>query len=69
MDEKTACLIVNNPSNPCGSVFSKSHLQEILAGEPACVFLGPGAWLQSSVCPHCSCLNHCSTMAQGFASD
>ncbi|XP_014116025.1 PREDICTED: tyrosine aminotransferase isoform X2 [Pseudopodoces humilis] len=31
VDEKTACLIVNNPSNPCGSVFSKSHLQEILA--------------------------------------
>lgn len=32
MDDKTACLIVNNPSNPCGSVFSKSHLQKILAG-------------------------------------
>nr|AHM92294.1 tyrosine aminotransferase [Rousettus leschenaultii] len=31
IDEKTACLIVNNPSNPCGSVFSKSHLQDILA--------------------------------------
>ncbi|XP_049660756.1 tyrosine aminotransferase isoform X2 [Accipiter gentilis] len=31
VDEKTACLIVNNPSNPCGSVFSKSHLQKILA--------------------------------------
>ncbi|NXA54262.1 ATTY aminotransferase, partial [Nothocercus julius] len=31
IDEKTACLIVNNPSNPCGSVFSKSHLQKILA--------------------------------------
>ncbi|XP_020819403.1 tyrosine aminotransferase [Phascolarctos cinereus] len=31
IDEKTACLIVNNPSNPCGSVFSKSHLQEILS--------------------------------------
>lgn len=34
VDEKTACIIVNNPSNPCGSVFSKSHLQKILAGEP-----------------------------------
>lgn len=33
IDEKTACLIVNNPSNPCGSVFSKSHLQKILAGK------------------------------------
>lgn len=31
IDEKTACLIVNNPSNPCGSVFSKRHLQKILA--------------------------------------
>ncbi|GAB0195342.1 tyrosine aminotransferase [Grus japonensis] len=31
VDEKTACLIVNNPSNPCGSLFSKSHLQKILA--------------------------------------
>uniref|UniRef100_A0A670IMY3 Tyrosine aminotransferase n=1 Tax=Podarcis muralis TaxID=64176 RepID=A0A670IMY3_PODMU len=31
VDDKTACLIVNNPSNPCGSVFSKSHLQKILA--------------------------------------
>lgn len=35
MDEKTACLIVNNPSNPCGSVFGKNHLQKILEGEPA----------------------------------
>lgn len=33
VDDKTACLVVNNPSNPCGSVFSKSHLQKILAGE------------------------------------
>ncbi|XP_009685270.1 tyrosine aminotransferase isoform X1 [Struthio camelus] len=31
VDEKTACLVINNPSNPCGSVFSKSHLQKILA--------------------------------------
>ncbi|XP_053126404.1 tyrosine aminotransferase [Hemicordylus capensis] len=31
VDDKTACLIVNNPSNPCGSVFSRSHLQKILA--------------------------------------
>ncbi|XP_072492613.1 tyrosine aminotransferase [Notamacropus eugenii] len=31
IDEKTACLIVNNPSNPCGSVFSKRHLQKILS--------------------------------------
>ncbi|XP_042294363.1 tyrosine aminotransferase [Sceloporus undulatus] len=31
VDEKTACLVVNNPSNPCGSVFCKGHLQKILA--------------------------------------
>ncbi|XP_032891512.1 tyrosine aminotransferase [Amblyraja radiata] len=30
IDDKTACIIVNNPSNPCGSVFNKSHLQNIL---------------------------------------
>uniref|UniRef100_A0A669E3D2 Tyrosine aminotransferase n=1 Tax=Oreochromis niloticus TaxID=8128 RepID=A0A669E3D2_ORENI len=30
IDEKTSCLIVTNPSNPCGSVFNKKHLQEIL---------------------------------------
>ncbi|KAK1163456.1 tyrosine aminotransferase [Acipenser oxyrinchus oxyrinchus] len=31
IDDKTCCIIVNNPSNPCGSVFSKSHLQKIIA--------------------------------------
>ncbi|XP_051580050.1 tyrosine aminotransferase-like [Myxocyprinus asiaticus] len=31
VDEKTTCLIVNNPSNPCGSVFNKEHLQKILS--------------------------------------
>ncbi|XP_017274502.1 tyrosine aminotransferase [Kryptolebias marmoratus] len=30
IDERTSCLIVTNPSNPCGSVFSKEHLQKIL---------------------------------------
>lgn len=33
IDERTSCLIVTNPSNPCGSVFSKEHLQKILRGE------------------------------------
>ncbi|XP_075996447.1 tyrosine aminotransferase [Genypterus blacodes] len=30
INERTSCLIVTNPSNPCGSVYSKKHLQDIL---------------------------------------
>lgn len=66
MDEKTACLIVNNPSNPCGSVFSKSHLQKILAGESACVYLGHGCSLVSAHVAYVSIT--AAPRAQGFAS-
>ncbi|XP_026865498.2 tyrosine aminotransferase [Electrophorus electricus] len=31
IDDKTTCLIMNNPSNPCGSVFTKTHLCNILS--------------------------------------
>lgn len=30
-DERTCALVVNNPSNPCGSVFSQQHLKDVLA--------------------------------------
>lgn len=29
VDEQTAAILINNPSNPCGSVFSESHLVKI----------------------------------------
>ena len=30
VDDSTACIVVNNPSNPCGSVFSREHIRDIL---------------------------------------
>jgi len=30
IDENTVAILVNNPSNPCGSVFDEDHLTEIL---------------------------------------
>lgn len=30
IDERTVTILVNNPSNPCGSVFSKNHLEKII---------------------------------------
>jgi len=31
IDLKTRALLINNPSNPCGSVWSRDHLRDILA--------------------------------------
>ena len=30
IDKDTAAFIVTNPSNPCGSVFSRKHIQDIV---------------------------------------
>jgi tyrosine aminotransferase len=30
IDANTKAILINNPSNPCGSVFSKDHLNKIL---------------------------------------
>ena len=30
IDSKTAAIVYNNPSNPCGSVYSEDHIKELL---------------------------------------
>eukprot|EP00871_Galdieria_phlegrea_P003363 jgi/Galph1/4027/GphlegSOOS_G2710.1 len=36
VDNETVAIIVNNPSNPCGSVYSKVHLQAIVSVANEC---------------------------------
>ncbi|EDW75400.1 uncharacterized protein Dwil_GK20156 [Drosophila willistoni] len=31
IDENTAALLINNPSNPCGSVYDEKHLRQLIA--------------------------------------
>lgn len=31
IDENTAAIVLTNPSNPCGSVFTKDHLLDVIA--------------------------------------
>lgn len=30
IDKNTACIVINNPSNPCGSVYREEHLRDLL---------------------------------------
>lgn len=30
INEKTRGILINNPGNPCGNVFSKKHLQDVI---------------------------------------
>ena len=31
IDERTRAVLINNPSNPCGTVFSREHLLDLIA--------------------------------------
>lgn len=31
IDDKTAAILINNPSNPCGSNFTREHIQDIIS--------------------------------------
>lgn len=54
IDERTSCLIVTNPSNPCGSVFTREHIQKLLKGQQSCLF--PAAPPSSPTCLTYVCL-------------
>ncbi|XP_068595800.1 tyrosine aminotransferase [Brachionichthys hirsutus] len=61
IDEKTACVVVINPSNPCGSVFSRDHLQKILkVASKHCVPILADEIYRDMVFPGCECLSMAS---------
>uniref|UniRef100_A0A7N6APP0 Tyrosine aminotransferase n=1 Tax=Anabas testudineus TaxID=64144 RepID=A0A7N6APP0_ANATE len=56
IDERTSCLIVTNPSNPCGSVFNREHLQKILkVASRHCVPILADEIYSDMVFPGCHC--------------
>uniref|UniRef100_A0A3Q1ALX0 Tyrosine aminotransferase n=1 Tax=Amphiprion ocellaris TaxID=80972 RepID=A0A3Q1ALX0_AMPOC len=56
IDERTSCLIVTNPSNPCGSVFTKEHLQKIIkVASRHCVPILADEIYGDMVFPGCDC--------------
>uniref|UniRef100_A0A3P8UAW7 Tyrosine aminotransferase n=1 Tax=Cynoglossus semilaevis TaxID=244447 RepID=A0A3P8UAW7_CYNSE len=56
IDDRTSCLVVTNPSNPCGSVYSKEHLQKILrVASRHCVPILADEIYSDMVLPGCEC--------------
>ncbi|XP_057692145.1 tyrosine aminotransferase [Corythoichthys intestinalis] len=56
IDERTSLLIVTNPSNPCGSVFTKEHQQKILTvASRNCIPILADEIYSNMVFPGCDC--------------
>ncbi|XP_077451578.1 tyrosine aminotransferase isoform X3 [Stigmatopora argus] len=56
IDERTSLLIVTNPSNPCGSVFTKEHQQKILkVASRNCLPILADEIYSNMVFPECEC--------------
>ena len=68
IDENTAAIIINNPSNPCGSVYSRQHLLDILAvAEKKKVPIIADEVYAGMVCPAISDLvHHCNILMYGL---
>ncbi|XP_061577271.1 tyrosine aminotransferase [Cololabis saira] len=56
IDERTSCMIITNPSNPCGSVFTKEHMQKILkVASKHCVPILADEIYSDMIFPGCNC--------------